>query len=66
MVVLLTGGFHSDLVSLYVLPILAGSALRRARGGLIVAGYGSVLFGLIIASQYGLVIPRPDCAARRA
>jgi two-component system sensor histidine kinase PilS (NtrC family) len=59
-VVLLTGGFHSDLVSLYVLPILAGSALRRARGGLIVAGYSSVLFGLIVASQYGLVIPRPD------
>jgi two-component system sensor histidine kinase PilS (NtrC family) len=59
-VVLLTGGFHSDFVALYILPILAGSVLRRERGGLIIAGYSAVLFGVIVASQYGLVIPRPD------
>jgi len=59
-VVLLTGGFHSDFVALYILPILAGSVLRRARGGLVIAGYSAVLFGVIVASQYGLVIPRPD------
>lgn len=59
-VVVLTGGFHSDFVALYVLPILAGSVLRRERGGMVVAAYSAVLFGLIVASQYGLVIPQPD------
>jgi two-component system, NtrC family, sensor histidine kinase PilS len=59
-VVVLTGGFHSDFVALYVLPILAGSVLRLKRGGLVVAGYSSMLFGMIVASQYGIVIPCPE------
>jgi two-component system sensor histidine kinase PilS (NtrC family) len=59
-VVVLTGGFHSDFVALYVLPILGGSVLRLSRGGMTVALYSAVSFGVIVASQYGLVIPRPD------
>jgi len=59
-IVVLTGGFHSDFVALYVLPILGGSVLRLSRGGMTVALYSAVSFGLIVASQYGLVIPRPD------
>jgi two-component system sensor histidine kinase PilS (NtrC family) len=59
-VVVLTGGFHSDFVALFVLPILAGSVLRLKKGGLIIAGYSSLLFGLIVASQYGIVIPSPE------
>lgn len=60
MMIIVSGGYHSDFVTLYVLPILAASVLRRARGGLVIAGYSSLCFGLIVASQYGLVIPRPD------
>jgi two-component system, NtrC family, sensor histidine kinase PilS len=59
-VVILTGGFHSDFVAIYVLPILGGAVLRLSRGGMTVALYSAGLFGLIVASQYGLVIPRPD------
>jgi two-component system sensor histidine kinase PilS (NtrC family) len=59
-IVVLTGGFHSDFVALYVLPILGGSVLRLSRGGMTVALYSAVLFGVIVASQYGLVIPQPD------
>jgi two-component system sensor histidine kinase PilS (NtrC family) len=59
-IVVLTGGFHSDFVALYVLPILGGSVLRLSRGGMTVALYSAVSFGVIVASQYGLVIPRPD------
>lgn len=58
--VLLTGGFYSDFVALYILPILAGSTLRLKRGGLIVAGYSATLFGVIVASQYGIVVPKPE------
>jgi two-component system, NtrC family, sensor histidine kinase PilS len=58
--VVLTGGFHSDFVGLYVLPILGASVLRLSRGGMTVALYSGALFGLIVASQYGLAIPRPD------
>ena len=59
-VVVLTGGFHSDFVALYVLPILGGSVLRLSRGGMTIALWSGVSFGLIVASQYGLVIPRPE------
>jgi two-component system sensor histidine kinase PilS (NtrC family) len=59
-VVVLTGGFHSDFVALFVLPILAGSVLRLTRGGLAIATYSALLFGLIVASQYGIVIPSPE------
>ena len=57
----LTGGFHSDFVALYVLPILAGSVLRLTRGGLIDRQLQrGCCFGVIVASQYGIVIPRPE------
>ncbi|HWJ55863.1 MAG TPA: histidine kinase dimerization/phospho-acceptor domain-containing protein, partial [Vicinamibacterales bacterium] len=59
-IVILTGGFHSDFVALYVLPILGGSVLRLSRGGMTIAMWSGVSFGLIVASQYGLVIPRPE------
>jgi two-component system, NtrC family, sensor histidine kinase PilS len=59
-IVILTGGFHSDFVALYVLPILGGSVLRLSRGGMAIALWSGVSFGLIVASQYGLVIPRPE------
>ena len=36
-IVVLTGGFHSDFVALYVLPILGGSVLRLSRGGMTIA-----------------------------
>ena len=59
-IVILTGGFHSDFVALYILPILGGSVLRLSRGGMTVALYSSVFFGVLVASQFGLVIPQPD------
>jgi two-component system sensor histidine kinase PilS (NtrC family) len=59
-IVILTGGFHSDFVALYVLPILGGSVLRLSRGGMTIALWSGVSFGLIVASQYGLVIASPE------
>ena len=59
-IVILTGGFHSDFVALYVLPILGGSVLRLSRGGMTIALWSGISFGMIVASQYGLVIPRPE------
>jgi two-component system sensor histidine kinase PilS (NtrC family) len=59
-IVILTGGFHSDFVALYVLPILGGSVLRLSRGGMTIALWSGFSFGVIVASQYGLVIPRPE------
>jgi two-component system sensor histidine kinase PilS (NtrC family) len=59
-IVVLTGGFHSDFVALYVLPILGGSVLRLSRGGMTIALWSGLSFGVIVASQYGLVIPRPE------
>jgi hypothetical protein len=59
-IVVLTGGFHSDFVALYVLPILGGSMLRLSRGGMAIALWSGFSFGVIVASQYGLVIPRPE------
>ena len=47
-------------MALYVLPILGGSVLRLSRGGMTIALWSGVSFGLIVASQYGLVIPRPE------
>jgi len=60
MLVLLTGGSQSNFVPLYVLPILAGSVVRLARGGMIIAGVSATLFGLLVASQFGLVVPQPQ------
>ncbi len=43
-----------------MLPILGGSVLRLSRGGMTVALWSGISFGVIVASQYGLVIPRPE------
>jgi two-component system sensor histidine kinase PilS (NtrC family) len=59
-IVILTGGYDSDFVALYVLPVLGGSVLRLSRGGMTIALWSGISFGLIVASQYGLVIPRPE------
>ena len=47
-----TGGIMSDFPSLYLLPILAASTLRRRRGALQVAGVSAVLYLGIVTSQY--------------
>lgn len=60
MLVLLTGGSQSNFVPLYVLPILGGAVVRLARGGLTIATASATLFGLIVASQFGLVVPQPQ------
>ncbi len=60
MLVLLTGGSQSNFVPLYVLPILAGGVVRLTRGGLTIAGISAGLFGLLVASQFGLVVPQPQ------
>jgi two-component system, NtrC family, sensor histidine kinase PilS len=59
-IVLFTGGFQSNFVPLYVLPILAGSVIRLARGGLVIAGASATIFALLVASQFGLVVPQPQ------
>jgi hypothetical protein len=60
MLVLLTGGTLSNFVPLYVLPILGGGVVRLTRGGLTIAGISAGLFGLLVASQFGLVVPQPQ------
>src|SRR6185436_10573136 len=47
-----TGGVVSYFTSLYVLPIVAGSALQFRRGGLLAAVLSTVLYGGMIAFQY--------------
>lgn len=58
--VLMTGGSQSNLVPLYFLPILAASLLRPIGGGLRVAGAVASMFGLLVASQFGLIVPQPQ------
>ena len=48
----LTGGINSYFTSLYALPIIAASAIRSWRGGVMVFAASSVLYGLIVAAQY--------------
>jgi two-component system sensor histidine kinase PilS (NtrC family) len=59
-IVLLTGGFESHFVPLYMLPILGGGVTRLTRGGVAIAGASSVVFALLVASQFGLVVPAPQ------
>ena len=59
-IVLLTGGFESHFVPLYVLPILAAGVIRLTRGGLVIAGISAGIFVMLVASQFGLVVPQPQ------
>jgi two-component system sensor histidine kinase PilS (NtrC family) len=59
-VVLLTGGLDSHFVPLYMLPVLGGGVTRLSRGGLTIAGVSAVVFVLLVASQFGLVVPQPQ------
>jgi two-component system sensor histidine kinase PilS (NtrC family) len=59
-IVLLTGGLDSHFVPLYMLPVLGGGVVRQSRGGLSVAGMSAAVFGLLVASQFGLVVPQPQ------
>ena len=51
-IVHLTGGVHSYFSSLYALPIVAASALRSWRGGMLVATLNTVLFTGVVLAQY--------------
>ena len=52
LVVYLTGGVASYFSTLYTLPIIAATAVRSRRGGVMVAVLGSVLYCGIVAGQY--------------
>ncbi len=51
-IVLVTGGINSYFSSLYALPIIAGSAIRSWRGGMIVGTATSFLYAAIVVAQY--------------
>jgi two-component system sensor histidine kinase PilS (NtrC family) len=66
-VVLLSGGVHSHLPSLYVLPIVGAGALRMRRGGLMAALLGIACYATVVAGQYSgsfgrLAVPLPELA----
>jgi two-component system sensor histidine kinase PilS (NtrC family) len=48
----LTGGVASLFSALYMLPIIAGAAVRSMRGALIAAGLSSFLYGGLVYAQY--------------
>ena len=50
--VLLTGGVQSFFTILYMLPIVAASAMQMRRGGLQVAGLSTILFVGVVMTQY--------------
>ncbi len=62
-----TGGIASYFSLLYVLPIVAASALQRRRGGLVVATLSTLMYGAIVLAQYqlipGLIDPRAATAS---
>ena len=51
--VFFTGGISSYFSLLYVLPIIGGSILLSRRGGLSLALLSTVLYGGLVAAQYG-------------
>ena len=62
-VVFLTGGVQSFFTILYMLPIVAASAMQSGRGGLQLAGFSTILFVGVVMAQYlhadgYLVLPR--------
>jgi two-component system sensor histidine kinase PilS (NtrC family) len=50
--VLLTGGYDSLLVPLYVLPVVGAAVVQDRRAGLLVATLNTILYATIIALQY--------------
>ena len=62
-VVFLTGGVQSFFTILYMLPIVAASAMQSGRGGLQLAGFSTILFVGVVMAQYlhadgSLALPR--------
>jgi two-component system sensor histidine kinase PilS (NtrC family) len=58
-IVQVTGGINSYFSSLYALPIIAGSAIRSWRGGLMVGTASSCMYaGIVLAQYYGT--PGPE------
>ena len=56
-IVHLTGGINSYFSSLYALPIVAASAIRSWRGGLMVGTVSSIMYaGIVVAQYYGISI----------
>jgi len=51
-IVHLTGGINSYFSSLYALPIIAASAIRSWRGGMMVGTASSILYAAVVALQY--------------
>ena len=51
-VVFLTGGVQSFFTILYMLPIVAASAMQSGRGGLQLAGFSTILFVGVVMAQY--------------
>jgi two-component system sensor histidine kinase PilS (NtrC family) len=47
-----TGGITSYFSSLYLLPVIAASAIQFRRGGLLVATLSTVLYGGLVLAQY--------------
>lgn len=47
-----TGGITSYFSSIYVLPIIAASVVRRRRGAWLVATWSAMLYGGLVAAQY--------------
>jgi two-component system, NtrC family, sensor histidine kinase PilS len=54
-IVYVTGGINSYFSSLYALPIIAASAIRSWRGGMIVGSVSSAMSaGIVLAQYYGV------------
>ncbi len=51
-IVHLTGGINSYFSSLYALPIIAASAIRSWRGGMVVGTVSSAMYAGIVLAQY--------------
>jgi two-component system sensor histidine kinase PilS (NtrC family) len=62
-IVHLTGGINSYFSSLYALPIIAASAIRSWRGGMLVGTISSAIYaGIVVAQYYGLTVALVDLA----
>jgi PAS domain-containing protein len=51
-IVYVTGGINSYFSSLYALPIIAASAIRSWRGGMMIGTASSCLYAAIVTAQY--------------
>ena len=52
-IVHVTGGINSYFTSLYALPIIAASAVRSWRGGVLIGGASAALYVAVVLAQYG-------------